>query len=309
MNFSQLTYIIAVDKYRSFTRAAEACNVAQSTLSREIQRLEQEFGIIIFDRSRYPVTPTMKGVDLIEQAKVLLKERDRFQSIANKKDNRPKGNFKLGVLTGLAPYLVPLFTKQISEKYPELNLEIFEVNISRMIRDFENENLDGAVTISPFPKEGFYESALFEEEFVLYVGKNHPLSGHDIIKWANIPLGDLILPGDLRSYFLEQKIDDFKRHLSVENLKNINYQNNSLETIRKIIDRNGGLTILPRLACLYMGERRLEMVKQIENPVIKRTISFVAPRGFQKVRLSKVILKEIVASIPEQHGITLNMAH
>lgn len=309
MNFHQLKYIVAVDEHRNFTRAAEHCNVAQSTLSKEIQKLEQEFGIIIFDRSRYPVTPTMKGIDLIEQAKVILKERDNFKSIANKKDNKPRGTFRLGILTGLAPYLVPLFSQKISKKYPELNLDIFEVSITKMIADLESEKLDGAITISPFPKEGFYETDLFEEEFVLYVGKNHSVSQLETIKWSDIPLEDLILPADLKSYILEQKYNELEPHLTVKNFENVDYKNSSLETIRKIIDRNGGLTIIPRLACLYMGERRLEMVRRIENPIIKRTISFVAPRGFQKVRLSKVLLKEIVSSIPEYHGITLNKSH
>lgn len=303
MNFHQLRYIVSVDKHRNFTRAAEECDVAQSTLSREIQRLEQEFGIMIFDRSRYPVAPTMKGVDLIEQAKIILKEHDTFVEIANKKDNRPRGNFRLGVLSGLAPYLVPLFAQEIAKKYPELNLDIFELGSSRMIKDFEKDKLDGAITIAPFPKEGFYETPLFDEEFVLYVGKNHPLSNLPSVEWSDIPLKDLILPEDMKSYFLEQKPTLLEPHVSVKNLENLNYQNSSLETIRKIIDRNGGLTLIPQLACLYMGERRLEMVRPIKSPVINRTISFVAPRGFQKTRLSKVILKEVIDSIPEHFGI------
>src|SRR5690554_6513562 len=306
MNFHQLRYIVSVDKHRNFTRAAEECDVAQSTLSREIQRLEQEFGIMIFDRSRYPVTPTMKGVDLIEQAKTILKEHDTFVEIANKRDNRPRGNFRLGIFSGLAPYLVPLFAQQIAEKYPELNLDIFEIGSSRMIMDFEKDKLDGAITIAPFPKDGFYETPLFEEEFALYVGKNHALSNLPSVEWSDIPLKDLILPEDMKSYFLEQKPTLLEPHVSVKNLENLNYQNSSLETIRKIIDRNGGLTLIPQLACLYMGERRIEMVRPIKSPVINRTISFVAPRGFQKTRLSKVILKEGLDSIPEHFGIKKN---
>ncbi|MCZ2458989.1 MAG: LysR family transcriptional regulator [Chitinophagales bacterium] len=85
MNFNQLKYIVAVDRYRNFARAADECGIAQSTLSKEIQRLEKEFGIMIFDRSRFPVTPTMKGEDLIRQAQVILSEHKRFVDIAEKK--------------------------------------------------------------------------------------------------------------------------------------------------------------------------------------------------------------------------------
>ncbi len=304
MNFHQLKYIVSVEKHRNFSRAAEECGIAQSTLSREIQRLEQEFDVMIFDRTRHPVRPTMKGIDLIEQAKRILKEEEKFVSIAGQKKNRPSGTFKLGVLSSLAPYLVPLFTDAISKKYPELNLEIFEVTIQEMISDLEKENLDGAISISPFPKEGFYETPLFEEEFVLYLDRKHKLSGVSTIRWDDIPLNELILPEGMKSNFLARKIDH--KHSDLENrLKTLRYQNASLETIRKIIDRNGGLTLIPQLACLYMGERRLEMVRPIKDPVLSRTISFVAPRGFQKTRLSKVILKEIIASIPKDSEIKM----
>ncbi len=116
---------------------------------------------MIFDRTRHPVIPTMKGIDLIEQARIILKEEECFISIAEKKKNRPSGNFRLGILASLAPYLIPLFTDRITKKYPELNLNIFEMGIAEMIERFENDSLDGAISIAPFRKEGFYETPLF----------------------------------------------------------------------------------------------------------------------------------------------------
>lgn len=298
MNFHQLKYILAVNKHRNFSRAAEGCEIAQSTLSREIQRLEQEFDIMIFDRTRHPVIPTMKGTDLIAQAKNILREEAAFIAIAEKKKNTPSGTFQLGVLSSLAPYLIPLFAERISTKYPELNLEVFEIGLQEMLARFEDGALDGAIAIAPFTKEGFYETPLFEEEFVLYLDRNHPLSKLTDINWSDIPLNELILPSGMQSYFLSQNSEFLNTHSSKKTLQSINYQNASLETIRKIIERNGGLTLIPQLACYYMGERRLEMVRPIKNPVLSRTINFVAPRGFQKTRISKVILAEIIKSIP-----------
>lgn len=299
MNFHQLKYIVAVDKFRNFARAAEHCDIAQSTLSKEIQRLEREFDIMIFDRSRHPVVPTMKGADLIGQAQKILGEQGQFIEMANQKKNRPKGNFKLGIHSGLSPYLLPLFTQKITSKYPELNLKIFEIGTSEMIAHFESGDLDGAVSIAPFQKEGFYEMALFEEEFVLYVGRNHKLFSSSVVKWTDIALDELILQEDMKSFFLEQKPVFLEQEIPSKTFRNINFMNGSLETIRKIIDLNGGLTLIPQLACFYMGERRLEMVRHIEAPVLKRTINFVAPRGFQKNRISKVILEEILDGIPK----------
>lgn len=299
MNFHQLKYIVSVDSHRNFSRAAEECEVAQSTLSREIQRLEQEFDIMIFDRTRHPVAPTMKGIDLIEQAKKILQEEEEFISLAEKKKNRPSGNFRLGILASLAPYLIPLFIDRVTKKYPELNLEIFEMGISEMLESFEKDKLDGAISIAPFQKEDFYEKSIFEEEFVLYVGRDHRLSNWKNISWEDIPLNELLLPEGMKSYFLGQKPKLNHPKVSEKSLQSISYQNASLETIRKIIDRNGGLTLIPQLACLYMGARRLEMVRSIKEPVLSRTINFVTPRGFEKIRLSKAIHSEIIKSIPK----------
>lgn len=299
MNFSQLKYITAVDRHRNFSRAAEECGVAQSTLSKEIQRLEKEFDIIIFDRSRHPVAPTMKGIDLIDQAKLLLEEQEHFIAIAEKHVNRPTGNFKLAILPMLAPYLLPLFIHPLGKKYPDLNVEILELTPKRMVQRFEQNNLDGAISIAPFPKTGFYEDVLFDEEFVLYLGENHKLLDQKKVSWTEIPSHDLILHQAFNSYMhLSEEFKD-KPELSVENLTNINYRSGSLETIRKIIDRNGGVTLLPKLSCLYMGQRRLKMVRPITNPVIKRTFTFVTARGFEKNRITKVIKREILAGLPK----------
>jgi LysR family hydrogen peroxide-inducible transcriptional activator len=300
MNFNQLKYIVSVDKHRNFARAADECGIAQSTLSREIQRLEKEFQVMIFDRSKHPVVPTMKGIDLISQAKNILREHDHFINIAVKKINQPSGDFSLGIIPGLAPYLLPLFTSQLSQKYPQLNLKIFEISSKEMSAYLENERLDGALTISPFFKKGFYEDPLFDEKFVLYLSPKHPLFDAPVVRWSDIPLDELILQEDIKQFLLNKNSFQADLAVPVKKLKNLAFENGSLETIRKIIDRNGGLTLLPHLATLYMGERRLKMVREIESPALTRTIIFVTARGFEKNRNTKVIKKEIIANIPKE---------
>ena len=308
MNFHQLQYVIAVDKQRNFARAAEECDIAQSTLSREIQRLEQELDVMIFDRTRVPVVPTMKGEDLIKQARKILEAQEKFISIAKEKNNLPAGEFRLGILAGLAPYLLPLFSQPLTEKYPELKLKVYELGPSEIIEHFEDDELDGAISIAPFPKEGFYEVALFEEAFVLYTGLNHPLASKSRVQWKDLQLDELLLTEEMKTHFLENRQGLLKGNPPGSKPSSIRIQNGSFETIRKIIDLNGGLTLLPQLACLYMGDRRLEMVRPIEAPILSRTIQFVAPRGFHKNRLSKVIQKEIVRSIPQEMNIKLDTA-
>lgn len=297
MNFSQLKYILAVDRHRNFSRAADDCAVAQSTLSREIQRLEKEFGIMVFDRSRFPTTPTMKGEDLIHQAKRILEEHKLFIEIARKMNNRPEGHFHLGILPMLAPYLLPLFVSSLSKKYPELNIEMEEISSKEMVTFFEESDLNAAITLAPFVKEGYYEEPLFEEKFVLYVSPQHPLSSQKEVHWADIPLDELILHEEFKNYLLLDSTRKNKLPLFMEKLGKINYQSGSLETIRKIIDRNGGLTLLPELTCSYMGKRRLAMVRRITGLGLSRTVILVTPKGFEKNRITKVIKKEILFEI------------
>lgn len=295
MNFNQLRYILSVDTFRNFAKAADHCGVAQSTMSKEIQRLEKEFGIILFDRSRHPVVPTMKGADLLEQARKILEAADRFREMAEQKENPAAGSFMLGILPDLAPYLLPLFVKRLEERYPRLSLTVSELGIKEIDERLGREELDGAIVIAPFPKEGYYETALFKESFVLYMSQDHPLAALDKIRWADIPFGQLLLHEDIRDV-LTYGGNERTHRKEAGNLRpapKVTYQSGSLETIRKIIDRNGGITLLPETACLYMGERRIRMVRKIEPPAYQRTISLVTPRGFQKNRLTKAIVKEI----------------
>lgn len=255
---------------------------------------------MIFDRSRHPVVPTMKGIDLIKQAKKILAEQEHFKNIAGERNNRPYGDFRLAIIPGLSPYIIPLFTRQLSEKYPELILKIFETGTKEMIENFENESLDGAITIAPFLKKGFYEDKLFEERFVLYINSKNKIFDSQKINWNDIPLDELILLEDIREFLINKDTRQKDLPITVSKIKNIAFENGSLETIRKIIDRNGGLTLIPHLATLYMGERRLKMVREIESPTLTRTIIFVTPRGFEKNRMTKVIKKEIIANLPKE---------
>lgn len=294
MNFNQLRYILAVDRHRNFARAAEYCGIAQSTLSREIQRLEKEFDIVIFDRSRHPVVPTLKGTDLLHHAQRILEEEQAFISVARQKDNRVEGVFRLGILPVLAPYLIPLFVGPLSLHYRELKLSISEVSLREMEEALEAGYLDGGIVIAPFPKAGFYEHALFDEAFVLYMGESHPLLDKEYIELKDIPTEDLLLHEDVKNYL---HFDGTPVNPPGW-LKSVTYQNGSFETIRKVIDRNGGLTLLPELACIYMGERRRKMVRPLSGSAISRTISMVTPRGFQKKRLIRAIRNEILENLP-----------
>ena len=227
-----------------------------------------------------------------------MEEEKLFVQIARKMNNLPQGNFRLGILPMLAPYLLPLFIRSLGKKYPELNVHLVELTAKEMVYAFENNELDAAIAIAPFIKEGFYEETLFEEAFVIYAGSNHPLLNKSVVQWSDIPKDELILHEEFKHYLFLENESSFETSNKTKAVNNMDYQSGSLETIRKIIDRNGGLTLLPELACLYMGERRLKMVRPITNPELSRTIALITPRGFEKNRITKVIKKEILAGLP-----------
>lgn len=299
MNFHQLKYIIAIDRFRSFAKAADFCDIAQSTLSKEVQRLEKEYKVIIFDRSRHPVVPTLKGADMIAQAKKILQEQELFESIAKERNNKIEGEFKLGILPGLAPYLLPLFVEQLAKKYKDLKLYVDELDQKHMDEQLQAGQLDGCIIIHPFFREGYYETLLFDESFVLYVDAQSELLNKPVIKPEDIPFESLLLHEDIKRELLTGATYPPGKKLA-RKLNNVTYKRGSLETIRKIIDLNGGVTLLPETACIYMGERRKQLTIPIQSAIFSRTVSFIAPRGFQKNRLIKIIIREIFSHLPDK---------
>ena len=168
MNFRQLEYIIAVDRYRNFKRAAIACDVAQSTLSKEIQRIEKEFDIIIFDRSRQPVVPTLKGLDIILKAKEIRFQQREFIQMALLNENEISGQINLAITEILAPYITPILIKAISKKYPKLEIKILELSDRRIEDYLINDQVDAAVIINPSLTHGDEEQKLYKEELCIY---------------------------------------------------------------------------------------------------------------------------------------------
>ena len=127
MTLQQMEYVLAVDRFRHFAKAAEHCRVTQPTLSAMIQKLEEELGTKIFDRGQQPVCPTPAGVLVISQARNVLFQAGRIRDIIEEEKHSMSGTFKLGVLPTIAPYLLPRFFPQLMKKYPQLDIRVVEM--------------------------------------------------------------------------------------------------------------------------------------------------------------------------------------
>lgn len=292
MNFRQLEYLIAVERYRNFKRASIACEVAQSTLSKEIQRLEKEFNIIVFDRSRQPVLPTLKGIEIIRKAKEIRFQQKEFIQMALEKKNEVSGQINLAITEILAPYISPILIKTIAKKYPKLEIKILELSDRRIEDYLINEQVEAAVMINPSLTHGYYEQKLYKEKFCIY---STSLQGdkNKLISLMNINFNQILLHEDLRDLFIRQ-ITETGFHLT-ENLKNnkIKYLKGNLETLKNIIDLNGGTMFLPKIAQNYLTNQQMTRVFTLQENILELDVNLVSTRGFEKKRIIKQLVNEL----------------
>jgi len=171
ITLTQLEYIVAIDEYRHFATAAEKCFVTQPTLSMQIKKLEDELGVIIFDRSRQPVVPTDLGAKLIEQARMTLSATQRIKEIIQEEQQEVEGTLKIGIIPTLAPYLLPVFIGPYIRKYPAVKVEVEELVSEEIIRRLKRDILDVGLFVTPYHDEKIVERPVFYEEMLVYA---HP---------------------------------------------------------------------------------------------------------------------------------------
>ena len=292
MNFRQLEYIIAVDRYRNFKRAAIACDVAQSTLSKEIQRIEKEFDIIIFDRSRQPVVPTLKGLDIIIKAKEIRFQQKEFIQLALANKNEISGQINLAITEILSPYITPIFIKMISEKYPRLEIKILELSDRRIEDYLINEQVDAAVMINPSLTHGYYEQKLYKEELCIYSTELDNQQSN-MISLSDINFNEILLHEDLRDLLIRQMKDLETQSSETLRKLNIKYLKGNLETLKNIIDVNGGTLFLPKIAATYMSKNHKNRIFKFKDNTLELDVNLVSTRGFEKKRIIKQLVNEL----------------
>jgi len=299
MTLSQLQYIIALNKHRHFSKAAERCNVTQPTLSIQIGKLEKELGIVIFDRTKNPVVPTQEGELLLAQAHTVLEEAKKLKTLATNNRTGISGELKIAVLPSLAPYLLPLFIGSFLEKYPNVQLEIVELHNYQIFGRLRQDRADVAITIAPIEVSGFYAMPIFQEPIAVYLGKQHPLAAKNKLSINDIDVSECILTDDAHSMGdsvekLQGNRKGGKKSTSKPN--NLKYRSGSIESICRIIEENGGITLLPYLATLYMGEKQKRFVRHFEDAPHRQVI-FLTQRGFEKQKMIDLLRVEILGNL------------
>lgn len=299
ITLTQLEYIVAVDTFRHFGRAAENCFITQPTLSMQIKKLEEDLEVIIFDRSKQPLIPTDVGRRIIDQARIALQESQKINSIIKEHKNLISGELKIGIIPTLAPYLLPLFIGNYKRKYPNIVIRVEELTTTNIIDHLHRDLLDVGILVTPLNEERINEKPIFYEGMLLYVHDDHPLATMKIIKLKDIATPEIWLLSDGHC-FRDQVINLCKFKGATNTTLPFHFEAGSLETIMNIVDKEGGLTIIPELATIGMSEMRFEHVRTFNDINPLREVSLVYSRHFAKYKLIELLWKEIVASMPEK---------
>lgn len=297
ITLTQLEYVLAVDECRHFAMAAEKCFVTQPTLSMQIKKLEEELGVLIFDRSRQPVAPTDIGARLIEQARVVLAATHRLREIINEGKETVAGTLKIGIIPTLAPYLLPLFIGGYIRKYPSVQVEVEELVSEEIIVRLKRDALDAGIFVTPYRDDKIVEEPLFYEQMMVYAHPGHELLVKPTLDVADIATPELWMLGDGHC-FRDQVINlcDMSgvRHKDLP----FDFESNSLETLMRIVDHEGGFTLIPELALLYMPDEKKRQVRAFTSYHPLREVSVIYSRRYTKHKLIELLCSDIRQAVP-----------
>ena len=299
MTFTQLEYVVAVDNARHFAKAAAQCFVSQPTLSMQIQKLEDELGIKIFDRSKQPVLPTEAGEAIIAQARNIIAETKAIHEIVQVQKGILHGRLALGIIPTLAPYLLPLFVSSFTKKYPHIKLVVNELTTDLIISKLREGKIDAGILVTPLQEAGISEDPLFYEELVTYVSKKNLAYKKNYVLATDIDPDKLWLLEEGHC-FRSQIVNLCELRKKSQEGSHFEYEAGSIETLIRLVDTNDGITIIPELATLDMSGRQQKHLRYFKSPAPVREVSIVTHRNYVKRRLVQAFKKEILAAIPEK---------
>ena len=297
MTLQQLEYILAVNQFRHFAKAAEYCRVTQPTLSAMIQKLEEELDTRIFDRSQQPVCPTPVGIHIIEQAQNILVQANRIKNIIEEEKHSLTGTFKLGILPTVAPYLLPRFFPQLMKKYPDLDIRVVEMKTNDIKKALQTGEIDAGIVASLAGMEELQQTPLFYEQFFAYVSREDALFNNEVIRTSDLN-GEQLWLLDEGHCFRDQLV----RFCQMKSARasQLAYHLGSMETFMRMVESGKGVTFIPELAVLQLGDAQKELVRSFAIPCPTRQVVLLTNKNFIRHTLLEVLVKEIKLSVPKE---------
>lgn len=302
MTLTQLEYLIAVERFGNFSLAAENCYVTQPTLSMQIQKLEEELGVIIFRRDKQPIVPTDIGQKIIEQAKQVLKEKEKLHVILQIEKGEFVGALRVAIIPTISSYLLPMFLSSFIKKYPNVELIIDEVTTDEVITGLEKSYFDIGIIALRSKNENLISETLYYEPFVAFLPPDHKLMKKKKLCQDDLNVNDFLLLKEGHC-LREQTLSVCKSSENdwVEKSNKIVFESGNLETLIKLVEQRFGMTLLPYLALQYIKEKKkLNQIREFANPVPKREVGIIHTKTFIKKHLLNALKEEILKVIPEE---------
>ncbi len=291
MTITQLHYVLAVAEHQNFTRAAEKVFVTQPTLSMQIQKLEEELDILIFDRSKKPIELTETGKKIVQQARNIVNESDRIKDIVDQQKGFIGGLFRLGVIPTVMPTLLPMFLNNFIKKYPKVKLKIEELHTEAMLEKIKEGHLDAGIAATPLEEETIKEQPLFYEPFVAYIPAGHRLHRNEKIQASDLDLDDILLLED--GHCFKDGILNICKSNKLSDDDKFSLESGSFETMIKLANEGLGMTLLPYLHTLDVRESEKGNLRMFTDPVPAREISLIYHRSELKMQIVEALRSTI----------------
>lgn len=297
MTLQQLEYVMAVYRCKHFAKAAEYCNVTQPTLSSMIQKLEDELGIKIFDRSKQPIHPTAAGQLVIERAWNILVRAKHLKEIVEEERKSITGTFNVAILPTIAPYLLPRFLPQLMNEYPEMDIRVTEMKTEDIHKALKHGDIDAAILAKLDGQDDFKMHQLYVEKFFVYVSKNDNLFNKQNIRTTDLS-GEFLWLLDEGHCFRDQLVKFCHLKSAVKSKKAYNL--GSIETFMRIVESGKGVTFIPELALQQFTDVQKELVRPFAHPIPTRSIVLLTQKNYIRTTQLQLIIDRIQASIPAE---------
>lgn len=294
MTITQLKYVLAVAEHQNFTKAAESTFVTQPTLSMQIQKLEEELGVLIFDRSKKPIELTNVGKRIVDQARNIVNESERMQDVVDQEKGFVGGTFNLGIIPTVMPTLLPMFLKSFSNRYPKVHLKIEELNTDEIITRINDGYLDAAIAATPLKQELIKERVLYFEPFVAYVPSNHRLFSKEELEPTDLDINDILLLED--GHCFRDGIINLCKASKNNTEDSFQLESGSFETLVKLSNEGLGMTLLPYLHTLDISPKQIEKLKYFKEPSPAREVSLIYNKSGLKLQIINA-LHDVISGV------------
>ncbi|GHC53414.1 LysR family transcriptional regulator [Ulvibacter litoralis] len=283
MTITQLKYVLAVAEHQNFTKAAQHTFVTQPTLSMQIQKLEDELEIQIFDRSKKPIELTSVGKKIVSQAHHIVNEADRMQDVVDQEKGFIGGEFKLGIIPTIMPTLLPMFLKAFGTKYPKVQLKIEELTTEDIIAKLTDGHLDAAIAATPLVNDKLKERVLYYEPFVGYIPENHRLASEKKITSSDLDIDDILLLED--GHCFREGVINLCKASKLGPGDAFQLQSGSFETLIKLSNEGLGMTLLPYLHTLDIPKDKTKHLRYFTEPSPAREVSIIYSKSELKMQI------------------------